>query len=280
MEQIDQNSRFKLKFHGVRGSIPTPCAENLGYGGNTTCLEIRLSHHEAIIIDGGTGARNLGTALAEECQGQKLSLHFLLTHFHWDHIQGIPFFSPLYNPSNDITFHSGRSRKEIQELLKGQMSDPYFPVNFELVAAKREFVHHEAGGFKIGNISVRSFPLNHPQKAWGYRLEVDGVVLVHASDFEHGNPKLDSVLREYAQDADVLIYDAHFTPEEYESKRGWGHSTWLEATRVASDAHVKKLILFHHDPSHNDLKLASITEETRKYFENTDAAREGCIVQL
>jgi len=280
VEQINQSFRLKLKFHGVRGSIPTASPENLGYGGNTTCLEIRLSHGEAIVIDGGTGVRALGAALTEEFQGEKLSLHFLLTHFHWDHIQGIPFFSPLYNPSNAIAFHSGRSRNEIEEFLKGQMSDPYFPVNFELVAAKREFIQNEPGALQIRDASVRSFPLNHPQKAWGYRLEVDGAVIVHASDLEHGDPKLDSVLREYAQNADILIYDAQFTPEEYESKRGWGHSTWLEATRVARDAHVKHLILFHHDPSHCDTKITSIINEARKHFENTDAAREGWVLEF
>ena len=235
---------------------------------------------ESVVIDGGTGIRQLGLSLASKQAGKPLHLHCFLTHFHWDHIQGIPFLPLLYSPANTVTFHSSHTPDQAREVLEGQMSSPYFPVNFELLAARRHFVDVSEKPTKYGDLTVHAFPLNHPQGASGYRLERNGVAIVHASDLEHGNPHLDSVLREYAQNADVLVYDAQFTPEEYESRRGWGHSTWLEATRVAKDAGVKRLVLIHHDPSHDDAVLRNIRTEARQEFEHTDIAEEGWHIDL
>ena len=270
----------QLRFWGVRGSIPTPAPENLGFGGNTTCLELRLANGDVVVIDGGTGAHKLGLSLVDGPQGRAANLHFLMTHFHWDHIQGIPFFAPLYNASNHVTFHSRREPEAVREILEGQMTHPYFPVNFELLAAKRDFVRLTEEPLRYGELVVRSFPLNHPQGATGFRLESHGAVIVHACDHEHGDPKLDRILLEHAEDADVLVYDAQFTPEEYVSKQGWGHSTWLEATRIAREAKVKQLVLTHHDPSHNDEMLAAVVTEARAEFENTNAAREGWAIEI
>lgn len=158
------------------------------------------------------------------------------------------------------------------------MSQPYFPVQFEFLHARREFA--KADSIHDSGLRVKAFPLNHPQAAVGYRFELDGAVLVHASDCEHGDKKLDPVLRDYAQGADVLIYDSQYTPEEYESKRGWGHSTWLEATKIAKDAGVKHLVLFHHDPMRNDTALRELELRARECFENTTAAQEGASIQI
>ncbi|MDQ6708374.1 MAG: MBL fold metallo-hydrolase, partial [Acidobacteriota bacterium] len=261
--------RLRLKFWGVRGSTPTPHSANLGFGGNTACFEIRLPNNEILIFDGGTGLRNLGLSLVRESGKAKLNLNIFLTHFHWDHIQGIPFFVPLYSAENEITFHSFREAEDIRETLEGQMSNPYFPINFAFLAARRNFVRMSAESAKYGAATIRTFPVNHPQGACGYRIESEGAVIVYASDLEHGDPALDSVVREYARDADLLIYDAQYTPEEYESKRGWGHSTWLEATRVARDAGARQLVLFHHDPGRTDDNLADLVERARKCFPNT-----------
>jgi len=273
-------SRLQVKFWGVRGSIPTPIPENLRFGGNTTCLEVRTADNHIFVIDGGTGLRGLGNALLRELSGQSIKLHFLLTHFHWDHIQGIPFFGPLYSGDNEITFLSGIPPQKVRETLEGQMVAPYFPVPFNFLAARQDFVEVCEGGDEHAGITIRSFPMNHPQGAVGYRFEVDGAVVVHASDFEHGHPRLDAVLREFASGADVLICDSQFTPEEYESRKGWGHSTWLECTRLARDAGVKRLILFHHAPEHNDEAVAEIERQARVCFGNTDAAREGWTVSV
>ncbi len=267
-----------VKFMGVRGSIPTPGPENLGFGGNTTCLEEDSSSSgDVLVIDAGSGARKLGLSLAGEFAGRELNLHILFTHFHWDHIQGIPFFAPLFGPANSVTFHSTRSPDEVHGVLAGQMLDPYFPIGFDEMPARREFVQMECRASRLGGIQVHPFPLNHPQGATGYRLEAGGTVIVHASDLEHGDPPLDKLLREHAEGADVLIYDAQYSPEEYESKRGWGHSTWHEAARVARDAHVKQLILFHHDPGHDDRTVQSFVDQARRTFENTEAAKEGWV---
>ncbi|MDQ6758435.1 MAG: MBL fold metallo-hydrolase, partial [Acidobacteriota bacterium] len=252
--------RFHLKFWGVRGSIPTPGLENLAYGGNTPCIEVRLPGGEILVIDGGTGIRQLGLQLVKASAGQPLNVHVLMTHFHWDHVQGIPFFAPLYSAANEVTFHSGRPASDLRDILQGQMTHPYFPVDFNLLAARRHFEQVHSDGLKFGSMSIRCFPMHHPQGAFGYRLESEHGVLVHASDREHGNVQLDRVLVEYAQGADVLVYDAQYTPEEYEQRRGWGHSTWLEGAKVAKEAGVKQLVLFHHDPGHDDEHVARLVE--------------------
>lgn len=277
---MNDASRLQLTFWGVRGSIPTPAPENLGYGGNTTCLELRLPNDEVVVIDGGTGARQLGLSLLQRFSRNANDIHFLMTHFHWDHIQGIPFFAPLYSPANRVVFHASRPPEEVLDILEGQMTHPYFPVKFELLAAKREFVQIGKEPLQYGDLTVRSFPLNHPQGATGFRLESGGAVIVHACDHEHGDEKLDRTMREYAEGADVLIYDAQFTPEEYPAKAGWGHSTWLEGVKVARDAGVKQLILSHHDPSHTDDMLRAMLAEAKTHFENTELAQERWTIHL
>jgi phosphoribosyl 1,2-cyclic phosphodiesterase len=276
---MEKPSEMRLKFWGVRGSIPTPTPDHLAFGGNTACIEVR-SGGQLFVIDGGTGARELGLCLNQEFSQRDLKINFLLSHFHWDHIQGLPFFAPLYRSGNDVTFYSGRPAEQVRDILEGQMTNPYFPVNFEFLSASRSFIDFFGVPPKIGLVAIHPFPLNHPQGATGYRIEVDGSVITHASDLEHGNPEFDRLLREYAQNADILIYDSQYTPEEYESKKGWGHSTWLEAVQVARECRVGRLILFHHDPGHDDDCLTTIESQARGLFENTDAAREGWELSL
>jgi phosphoribosyl 1,2-cyclic phosphodiesterase len=277
---MEQSGQLQLRFWGVRGSIPTPTPDNAGYGGNTACLEVRLPSGEILIIDGGTGARQLGHALMKEAAGKSLSLHFFLTHFHWDHIQGIPFFQPLYARENEVTFYSMKAPAVTAETLEGQMSIPYFPVDFKFLPAQRRFVEIPGREFHFGDTRVTSFPLHHPQGCFGYRLDHQGHSLVFASDLEHGDPEMDRSLPRAAEGADVLIYDAQFTPEEYEARRGWGHSTWLEGTRLARQVGAKRLILFHHDPAHDDTALRAILKCAQQEFPNTSLATEGELVQF
>jgi phosphoribosyl 1,2-cyclic phosphodiesterase len=273
--------RVRLRFWGVRGSTPTPQVENLTFGGNTSCVEIRTAGNECIIFDAGSGIRNLGQCLMKEAAGEPIGVKLFLTHFHWDHIQGIPFFAPIYGPQNSIAFYTGVEGRTLQETLEGQMAKPYFPVDFAQVAAAREFHSIERGGaVEADGLRIIPFPLNHPQHASGYRIEADGIAIVYATDYEHGDAQLDRTLRDYSAGADVLICDAQYTPAEYEKHRGWGHSTWLNAVQVARDAAVGQLFLFHHDPAHDDQQMMRITEESRRQFENTTAAWEGFAVSL
>lgn len=271
--------QVRLKFWGVRGSIPVAAYDFLGCGGNTTCVEIRVND-SILIIDAGTGIRRLGIELQHELAGSKLDVDLLLTHFHWDHIQGLPFFAPLYSPESEVRFYSTRPANQLQDLLEGEMAHPYFPVDFELLPAKRSFIDLNKDPFQRPHVRVRPFAMNHPQGATGFRIEAGSRIITHASDLEHGKPEFDKILREHAQDSDVLIYDAQFTPEEYPMRKGWGHSTWLEATRVARECNVKRLILFHHDPGHEDAMMIDIVTQARKCFEKTQAAQEGMEIIL
>jgi len=274
-------ARVQLKFWGVRGSTPTPVITNLRCGGNTSCLELQNSDGESVIFDAGSGIRNLGQQMIQRAAGKPLDVKIFLTHFHWDHIQGVPFFAPLYGPKNNVAFHSSTNCLPLVETLEGQMAQPYFPVSFSQVSSKRDFNEISAGEvIKVGNLRIQPFALNHPQGAAGYRIEADGAVIVYATDFEHGVPKFDSILREYAHNADVLICDSQYTPGEYESHRGWGHSTWENATSVAQDANANHLILFHHDPEHDDDQMDRITARASESWENTVAAYEGYSIVL
>jgi phosphoribosyl 1,2-cyclic phosphodiesterase len=273
-------SSLQLRFWGVRGSIATACRGNLGFGGNTACVEVRGPSGEILIVDAGTGIRNLGNLLMAEFAGRDLSLHLLLTHFHWDHIQGLPFFIPLYVRNTHVTFWSGFPVDVVQQSLEGQMAHPYFPVPFSTLEARRESQRIDGAGVSIGSVKVKICPLNHPQGAWAFRFECGGKVLVHASDYEHGDAAMDRGLREFARGADVLVYDSQFTPEEYDHHRGWGHSTWLEAAKVARDAGVGRLMLFHHHPDRTDAALEDIVQQTRAEFANAEAAREGMSIEV
>jgi phosphoribosyl 1,2-cyclic phosphodiesterase len=267
--------RALLRFWGVRGTTPTPGREYLQYGGNTACVEVRLADGQILIFDAGTGVRRLGQCLMREHAGKHVSVKCFMSHFHWDHIQGIPFFAPLYCPAAQVAFYSVRGCAEVRRTLEGQMLNPYFPIDFDNMSADRTFVQLDDDGLNSKELSVRPFPLNHPQGAVGYRVEYRDATIVYASDLEHGHAGLDRILRDYAGEADVLIYDAQFTPEEYETRSGWGHSTWLEATCVARDAGVKQLVLIHHDPEHDDGMMSRIVDQARAEFECTRAAAEG-----
>lgn len=274
-------SHLQTKFWGVRGGWPTPQRDHMAVGGNTSCVEIRFAGEEGVIvIDGGTGIVGLGESLQREFAGRPISAHILLTHFHWDHIQGFPFFAPLYDAKNRFHFYAGRPASDIAKALEGQMSQPYFPAPFEALAAHKEFVDARGREIQVGEARIRSFPVNHPQGGCGYRVEVHGAVVVHVCDHEYGDARIDAGVLENARDADVLIYDAQYLPEEYAAKRGWGHSAYVHAVSVARSCNAGQLVLFHHDPRHNDERMESILAAARQGFANTELAREGWTIAL
>jgi phosphoribosyl 1,2-cyclic phosphodiesterase len=267
--------RLQLRFLGVRGSYPTPVANRLRYGGHTTCLEISSQSGDRLYVDAGSGIHDAALHACDDAHH-----HVLITHFHSDHIQGLPFFQPMFRAGNRITFYTGEDPETARRLLEVPMTAPYSPV-LDFMPATRDHVRVDAAGsFTCAGIGVHPFRLHHPQGAMGYRLESGGASIVHASDHEHGDPVMDAILREYAQNADILIYDAQYTDAEYASRTGWGHSTWREATRLARDASVGRLILFHHDPGHDDETMQAIELEARRHFDATDVAQQSSLLTL
>jgi phosphoribosyl 1,2-cyclic phosphodiesterase len=269
-----RDSAFTLTYWGVRGSIPTPGASYRHYGGNTTCLSVEGSAGEMLIIDAGSGIRLLGLELAARPQLPSM-VHLFLTHFHWDHIQGLPYFVPLFRSDARIVLHSALAPAELRSVLARQMASPFFPVDFDQLASQMEFRQTGAAPTECGNLLVRSFPLCHPQSSQGYRIEGGGRIVIFATDHEHGDPNIDANLREVSRGADVLICDGQYTPDEYESHRGWGHGTWRQAAELAAAAEVGQLVLTHHDPQRDDAALSAIEAQARMAFPNTTAAREG-----
>jgi phosphoribosyl 1,2-cyclic phosphodiesterase len=275
------NKGIIVRFWGVRGSTPTPQAENLRYGGNTSCVEVRING-QVYVFDCGTGFRNLGKQLIKEAKGKAIYAHIFLSHFHWDHIQGIPFFTPLYtSEDNYFFFHSSSRTRGLQRAIEEQMSDPYFPVDMSEMAAHRNFYDIEEDRVAFDECVIQSMWLNHPQGCLGYRIETEDKVVVYATDNEPGHPVFDKNVRKLAEGADVLIYDAQYLPDQYEAyKRGWGHSHWREAVNIVMESGAKELVLFHHDPEHDDACIDSIVHTASEHYPRVRAASEGMEIKL
>jgi phosphoribosyl 1,2-cyclic phosphodiesterase len=271
---------MRIKFWGVRGSTPAPQPENMRYGGNTSCVEVRLGDN-LYIFDCGTGFRVLGQALRREFDGSPISAHIFVSHFHWDHIQGLPFFGPLYDSrENRFQFHCSSRARSLKRVLEEQMAAPYFPVGLKEMQAHQNFYDLEEGRIQLGDVTLQTLWLNHPQGCMGFRLETKEGVVVYATDNEPGDALFDKNVRKLAAGADVLIYDAQYLPEEYERRRGWGHSHWREAINVVTESGAKELILFHHDPDHDDACIDKVVKEARNYYPRLRAAAEGMQIEV
>ena len=280
------NPIAKLSFWGVRGSTPTVDPATWRYGGNTPCLELVAPDGNKFILDCGTGLRVLGNRWGADGSGVALLTHIFVTHYHWDHIQGLPFFSPLYDQKNHFQFYSFRSKflgkDSLRQVFEAQMALPYFPVDFSAMNAQRKFREVDGGeSFKIGENKITTAWLNHPQGCLGFRIETPAGVVVYATDNEPGVPALDKNLRELASGADIFINDAQYTPDQLVSDRkGWGHSSWSEGVKVAREANVKTLVLFHHDPDSTDRMVDQLLGNAREQFDSVYAASEGMVIAL
>lgn len=271
---------MRVRFWGVRGSIATAGRATAEVGGNTSCVEVRAGE-ALVILDAGTGLRALGGALG----AGPLRAHLLFSHLHWDHIQGFPFFAPAYAPGNTLTLYAPERcvpGGDVRAAFAAQMRAPHFPVGLEAMRAELRFRAVAAGAeLRLGDLAVRAAAARHPNGCLAYRLAAGGRSVVYATDTEHDpGGALDPELLELARGADVLIYDAQYTAAEHAARRGWGHSTAEEGARLAAAAGVGRLVLFHHDPAHDDAAVARIEAATRGLFPATVAAREGLELTL
>ncbi len=288
---------MKVRFWGTRGSIAKPGPSTIRYGGNTSCVEVRSDSGCIIVIDCGTGAHDLGQSLVRA--GQKpCSGHILISHTHWDHIQGLPFFAPLFSPGNEWHIYGPRGLgTSLREVLAGQMEYAYFPVSLNAFAAAIHYHEVVEGAFRVGDFRVTAQYLNHPALTVGYRLESDGATVVYASDHEphHHAAGLDDVAtlrggdalhRDFVRDADLLIHDAQYTAAEYPNKIGWGHSTVEYVTDIAVTSKVRHLALYHHDPMRDDDAVDNLVRIARGRAEGAEtalrvsAAAEGATIEL
>ena len=303
---------MKIKFYGARGSIPSPSRSTIKYGANTSCIEVRTRSNDIIILDAGTGIRRLGVQIIkdsdettlmeknvefiveemvrdlveERSEGlralegskpYKKDIHLFLSHFHWDHIQGFPFFVPAYIPGYNINIYGQlKADHRLRDVFDGQQSKTYFPVYLDVMQAQKNFHEIVEDTIVIGDTLVTSRGLAHPQGCLGYRITCGEMTVAYATDNEHPEDgSINPNILELAENADIFIYDCQYTPDEYEMKKYWGHSTWREGIRIAREAGASKLILFHHDPEHDDEFIGDMERKARDEFPNLLAAYEG-----
>jgi phosphoribosyl 1,2-cyclic phosphodiesterase len=277
----DEEQRFLVRFWGVRGSIPTPGPETVRYGGNTSCIEVRCDD-VVLMIDAGTGARRFGRRLLREQPEGTLRVALLLSHLHLDHVQGFPFFSPIYETRTELDIYSAAPpESSTQAALESQMSYPSFPVGLGNVAAKLEFkTVDRSGAFEIRGVRITTCPLDHPGGSMGIRVDHAGKSYVHASDFEHSATPPDELIA-LAAGADFMSFDAAYVDgDEYERHRGWGHSTWREGLGIAKTAGVGRFIAFHHEPSHDDEFMDRIAADMNAVQCGSLVAIEGMTLDL
>ena len=247
---------------GTRGSIPSPGHSTAHFGGNTSCLLVRAGKRR-FIFDAGTGIRGLGQRMLDE--GGRIDTDLFLTHFHWDHIQGIPFFAPLYNPETDIRIHGApQGDRSVESIFRAQLKPIYFPIPFEALEASMQFRHIDEGPWESGEVTVHAMRMRHPANTYGYRIDTKGLSVAYMPDNElvgaeyPVEPDWYDHLVEFLGDVDLLVHDAMFTDEEYPAREGWGHSTFTQAVQLAQRAGVRSLRFFHHAPDRSDAELLDI----------------------
>ncbi len=273
-----------IKFWGVRGSISAPGPGTARYGGNTPCVEVVGSSGDGFVIDAGYGVVKLSDALLASGRAKGLTIHFLLTHLHWDHIQGLPFFAPIYVPGNRIIVHSA-SEQTAREAMSRLFTSIYSPImGVENLGASLEY-RELTESIELAGARVETFPVNHSVPTLGLRITDAGKVMVHATDHEGGDPAADRRLIEVARSADLLVHDAQFTEAEYLRYRGWGHSSTEAAVRSALASKVRLLALFHYDATHTDLDVDAQLSRARELAQVDEqleviAAAEGMEIRL
>lgn len=290
-----QTAAMKIRFRGVRGSTPSPGPATARYGGNTSCVEIRAGS-EILILDAGTGIRSLGADLSRECGERPIEATLLISHAHWDHIQGLPFFLPAFAPLNSIRIMAARNwAATLKSALRNQMKPIHFPLTFEEMQAVHEVEELDFGTSRLGAFTVRVSDLNHPGGCAGFRIEANGASLAYLPDHEpfytrtsarpnRATRSAADALVEFVRDVDLLILDAQYTAAEYPQRMGWGHGCLPDTVALAVAARAKQLALFHHDPAHDDDQVDAMVEDAREMAGganiNIRAASENEVITL
>ncbi|MBI4422111.1 MAG: MBL fold metallo-hydrolase [Elusimicrobia bacterium] len=285
---------IRVRFWGTRGSIPSPGPRTQRFGGNTPCVEVRVGD-ALLICDAGTGIRDLGTTLMKESGGRPVNGDIFVTHTHWDHIQGFPFFMPAYQPGNRFRIHSAHGvARSFEKIFRGLMDPAYFPVALGDMAAKLDFIE-VSGPLQYGGVKVESTFSNHPGVNLAYRFEAGGRSVVYLTDHETYQTmhqvtefaqKQDRLIMDFCRGADLLICDAQYTDDDYRIKKGWGHSRYRDTVALGLAAEVRRLALFHHDPWHDDGVLDKIEGESQSLASKDGAkmecfaAREGQTIEI
>jgi len=271
---------LSVRFWGVRGSIACGSEQHVRYGGNTSCVEVAAGEHR-FVLDAGTGIRRLSkTFVAEDVR----RIHLLLSHTHWDHINGLPFFRAAYDPRRTVHIHAGHLKNQggIRHVLSQQMNEPVFPVPLSAMKAIVEFEDFDAGdSFALyPDVRIRTTALNHPNGATGYRIEYGGKSACYVTDTEHVPGQPNENILSLIEGADVVIYDSTYTEDEFPERLGWGHSTWVEGMKLCRMAGARQLAIFHHDPDHEDDFMEGLEAEAKAAWEGNIIAREGMVIDL
>lgn len=265
-----------VHFWGTRGSVPCFSGDKVRFGTNTSCVEVRWGHRERIVFDAGTGIIALGNQLHKTDLLESGPLHLFLSHFHWDHIHGLPFFKPAYDRRTRMVIYG---RGGVEKVFTGQLLAPFSPIPLEALAARIEYV--QIGGvMEVEDARVEPFEVHHPQRCFGFVVEVRGRKIVYATDTEPDGGRLDAQLEERAAGADLLVMDSNNSVEEATDRKGWGHSTWRDCVRVAKKAKVGHLVLYHNDPFHSDTVLQRKERLAQKRFPEATTAYDGLLLSL
>lgn len=292
--------KMKVRFWGVRGSIPTPGLDTSTYGGNTSCVQIILDTEKFIVLDCGSGIRMLGKHILANYPNKSVKSHILLSHTHWDHIQGFPFFAPAFTKNNEFTIYGPYALgKKLEDTLAGQMEHRYFPVKLSDLQSKISIQELKDAEIIIDGAKINTQYLNHTSPTLGFKIEYNGKTFIYCTDNEahHISPlnqenykadfkEGDWKFVDFIKGTDLLVHDAQYTPDEYIGKVGWGHSNWKYAVQLAKEADVKKLVLFHHDPEHTDKILEKILSAAQTYAQTIEyegqifLAQEGKIIEV
>ncbi len=260
---------MRVQFWGVRGSVPYATPASIGHGCNTPCIElIGEDPGRRLLLDAGSGIVGAGSPDGTP------AISILLTHYHWDHVQGLPFFAPLYRPGTAVTVWApalGRQYADIETMFEA----PFFPVPYDRLPSRPAIRMIVAGKTTINGFDVSAQPLNHPGGSFAYRIRGTGGDVVYATDHEFGNDHIDAALQRFASGASAVILDSHFTPDEMAHHKGWGHGDWAQCARFAARCGVARLWLFHHKPGRTDDEMRQIEGAAREVFKETNAAKEG-----